>query len=258
LSAVLAAGGEGFVAPGPAEFEFPPVFGFVTKPMLIVVLGALVIAAFFYAAARRPSLVPGKLQFTAESVYGFVRNGIARDTIGAREGMRYVPYLVTLFVFIAVLNITGIIPPILFPANSRIAFPLVLALISWGIFNYIGIRKQGFVGYFKNMMFPPGVPWPVYFLLSPIEFLSTVIIRPVTLTLRLTLNMFAGHLVLMLCMFGGAFLLSQGGLLAVASIIPFFFAIVLTFFEGFVQLLQAYVFTLLSALYIAGAESDEH
>jgi F-type H+-transporting ATPase subunit a len=258
VSAVLAAGGDEFVAPGPAEFEFPPVFAFVTKPMLIIVLGVIVIGAFFYAAAHRPALVPGKLQFLAEEVYGFVRNGIARDTIGAKEGMKYVPYLVTLFVFIAFANITGIIPPILFPANSHIAFPLVLALITWGIFNYVGIRKQGFIGYFKNMMFPPGIPWPVYLLLAPIEFLSTVVIRPITLTLRLTLNMFAGHLVLMLCMFGGAYLLSQGGVLAVLSIIPFLFAIVLTFFEGFVQLLQAYVFTLLSALYVAGAESEEH
>jgi F-type H+-transporting ATPase subunit a len=150
------------------------------------------------------------------------------------------------------------VPPVLFPASSHIAFPLVLALISWAIFNYVGIRKQGFVGYLKNMMFPPGIPWPVYILLAPIEFLSTVIIRPITLTLRLTLNMFAGHLVLMLCMLGGAFLLSQGGVLAALSLIPFLFAIVLTFFEGFVQLLQAYVFTLLSALYVAGAESEEH
>jgi F-type H+-transporting ATPase subunit a len=257
VSAVLAEGGT-FVPPTPAEFDLPPVFGFVTKPMLIIVIGAILIAAFFYAAARNSRLVPGKLQFTGESLYAFVRNDIARDSIGAKEGMKYVPYLVTLFAFIAVANIAGIVPFVNFPATSHIAFPLVLAVISWVIFNYIGIRRQGFVGYFKNMMFPPGVPWPVYILLSPIEFLSTVIIRPVTLTLRLTLNMFAGHLVLMLCVFGGAFMLSQGGVLAVVSIIPFFFAIVLTFFEGFVQLLQAYVFTLLSALYIAGAESEEH
>jgi F-type H+-transporting ATPase subunit a len=258
VSAVLAAGGDEFVAPGPAEFDLPAIFAGITKPMLIVVLGAILVGAFFYAAARNSRLVPGKLQFAGEEVYGFVRNGIARDTIGAKDGMKYVPYLVTLFAFIVVLNIAGIIPFVQFPATSHIAFPLVLAALSWAIFNYIGIRRQGFVGYFKNMMFPPGIPWPVYILLSPIEFLSTVIIRPVTLTLRLTLNMFAGHLVLMLCAFGGAFMLSQGGVLAVLSIVPFFFAIVLTFFEGFVQLLQAYVFTLLSALYIAGAESEEH
>jgi F-type H+-transporting ATPase subunit a len=259
LSTLLAAGGSGeFVAPGTGEFDLPPIFAFVTKPMLVVVLGAVLVGAFFYLAARRPSLVPSKMQFAGEAVYGFVRNGIARDSIGAKEGMRYVPYLVTIFSFIAVLNIAGIVPLVQFPATARISFALVLALLSWVIFNYVGIRKQGFVGYFKNMMFPPGIPWPVYILLAPLEFLSTVIIRPVTLTLRLTLNMFAGHLVLMLCALGGAYLLSQGGVMAVLSIVPFVFAIVLTFFEGFVQLLQAYVFTLLSALYIAGAESEEH
>jgi F-type H+-transporting ATPase subunit a len=257
LSSVLAAEG-GFVAPGPGEFNLPPIFAGITKPMLIVVIGAVLVGAFFYAAARNPRLVPGKIQFAGEALYSFVRNDIARDSIGAKEGMRYVPYLVTLFAFITVLNIAGIIPFVQFPATSHIAFPLVLAVLSWVVFNGVGIRKQGFVGYFKNMMFPPGIPWPIYILLAPLEFLSTVIIRPVTLTLRLTLNMFAGHLVLMLCAFGGAYLLSQGGVLAVLSIIPFFFAIVLTFFEGFVQLLQAYVFTLLSALYIAGAESEEH
>ena len=258
MSTVLAASGGTFVPPGPAEFELPPIFAGVTKPMLIVIFGAILVGAFFYAAARNPRLVPGKMQFAGEAVYGFVRNGIARDAIGAKEGMRYVPYLVTVFAFIAVLNISGIIPLVQFPATARISFALVLAVLSWIIFNYIGIRKQGLVGYFKNMMFPPGIPWPVYILLAPIELLSTVIIRPITLTLRLTLNMFAGHLVLMLCALGGAYMLSQGGVLAVLSVIPFLFAIVLTFFEGFVQLLQAYVFTLLSALYIAGAESEEH
>ena len=258
MSSVLAAEGGGFVAPGPSQFDLPPIFAGITKPMLVVVLGAILVGAFFYAAVRNPRLVPGKLQFAGEALYGFVRNDVARDSIGAKEGMRYVPYLVTLFAFITVMNVAGIIPFVQFPASSHIAFPLVLAVISWILFNGIGIRKQGFVGYFKNMMFPPGIPWPIYILLAPLEFLSTVIIRPITLTLRLTLNMFAGHLVLMLCSFGGAYLLSQGGALAVLSLVPFFFAIVLTFFEGFVQLLQAYVFTLLSALYIAGAESEEH
>jgi F-type H+-transporting ATPase subunit a len=109
------------------------------------------------------------------------------------------------------------------------------------------------------MMFPPGLPKPIYVLLAPLEFFSTVIIRPITLTLRLTLNMFAGHLVLLLTVLGGEYLLvEKGGLLAVASVVPFAFSIVLTFFEAFVQVLQAYVFVLLSALYIAGALADEH
>ena len=259
---LAAAESEEFHSPGPADFEFPPIFGegtFFTKPMLIIVLATVAVAVFFYLAARRAAAVPGKTQFMGESVYGFVRNGIALDSMG-REGLRFVPYLATLFVFIVALNVSGIIPILQFPATSRIAIPLFLAVISWVIFNAIGIRRQGFVGYFKNMMFPPGIPWPVYILLAPIEFFSTVIIRPLTLTLRLTFNMFAGHLVLLLFILGGEYLIfEKGGLVGIAAgSVSLLGSIVLTFFEGFVQILQAYVFVLLTALYIGGAMSEEH
>ena len=261
LVTVAQAADEEFHAPGPGDFEFPPLFGegtFFTKPMLIIVLGTLAVGALFYLASRRATLVPAKAQFAGESVYGFVRNSIVGDTIG-REGRRFVPYLTTLFCFLVVLNVAGIVPILQLPATSKIGIPLFLALISWGIFNYVGIRKHGFVGYFKAMMFPPGLPKPIYVLLAPLEFLSTVIIRPITLTLRLTLNMFAGHLVLLLTVLGGEYLLvEKGGALAVLSVVPFFFSIVLTFFEAFVQVLQAYVFVLLSALYIAGALAGVH
>ena len=253
---------EGFQSPGPRDFEFPALFGegtFFTKPMLVIVLGSLVVATFFYLASRRATRVPGKLQYAGESAYGFVRNSIALDSIG-KEGMRYVPYLATLFFFIAVINISGIVPVLQFPASSKIAIPLFLAVISCAIFNYIGIKRQGFGQYFKSMMFPSGIPWPVYILLAPIEFFSTVIVRPVTLCLRLTFNMFAGHLVLLLFVLGGEYLIfEKGGAVGiVAGSVSLLGSIVLTFFEGFVQLLQAYVFTLLSALYIGGALLDEH
>ncbi|HEU0102686.1 MAG TPA: F0F1 ATP synthase subunit A [Mycobacteriales bacterium] len=259
---VLAVTEDGFQSPGPRDFEYPGLFGegtFFTKPMLIIVLGSLLVAVFFYLASRRAARVPGKLQFAGESAYGFVRNSIALDAIG-KEGMRYVPYLATLFFFIAVLNISGIVPLLQFPATSRIAIPLFLAVISCVIFNYIGIKRMGAGGYFKAMMFPAGIPWPVYILLAPIEFFSTIIVRPVTLCLRLTFNMFAGHLVLLLFILGGEYLVfDKGGVVGIlAGSVSLFGSLILTFFEGFVQLLQAYVFTLLSALYIGGALADEH
>jgi F-type H+-transporting ATPase subunit a len=256
-----AAEGDSFHPPGPGDFEFPPLFGdgtFFTKPMLIVVLGTLTVGLVFWLASRKAALVPAKMQFVGESIYGFVRNDIVGGTIG-REGRKFVPYLVTLFCFIAINNLSGIVPVLQLPANGKIAFPLVLAIISWATFNYVGIKKHGFVGYFKAMMFPPGLPKLIYVLLAPLEFLSTFIIRPITLTLRLTLNMFAGHLVLLVCILGGEYLLvDKGGALALLSPVAFGFGIVLTFFEAFVQVLQAYVFVLLSALYIAGALADEH
>lgn len=259
---LLAVEGEGFVSPGPGTFVYPAIFGegtFFTKPMLIVVLGTLAIAVFFYLAARSASLVPGKLQYAGESAYGFVRNSIALDAIG-KEGLKYVPYLAAVFFFLATLNIAGIIPFLQFPATSRIAIPLFLAVISCIIFNVVGIKRHGLAGYFKDMMFPSGIPWPVYILLAPIEFVSTIIIRPLTLTLRLTFNMFAGHLVLVLFILGGEYLiLEYGGLVGIAAgSVALIGSLVLTAFEGFVQLLQAYVFTLLSALYIGGALLEEH
>jgi F-type H+-transporting ATPase subunit a len=256
-----------FKAPGPSDFEPPPFFTLagleVNKPIVIVVLSAIIVAAFFYAASRRiaagQGMVPGKLQYAGESAYGFVRNGIAMETIG-KEGLRFVPVLATLFFFIAVNNMFGIIPPFQLPGTSKIAIPLGLALIVWVIYNWLGIQRMGFLGYFKAMMFPPGIPWPVYIVLAPIEFLSNVVVRPVTLCLRLTLNMFAGHLVLVLFVLGGEYLLLEyGGIVGVlAGSVSILASIVVTFFELFIQLLQAYVFTLLAALYIGGALVDEH
>ncbi len=261
--ALAAATAAEFHSPGSADFELPPLFtiasfGF-TKPMLIIVIGTVVVGALFYVAARRAAAVPSKTQFAGESVYGFVRNSIALDAIG-KEGIKYVPYLVTLFTFILALNISGIIPVLQFPATARIAIPLGLAAIAYVIFNYVGIRRKGWGGYFKGALFPPGVPKAVYILLTPIEFFSTFIIRPATLTLRLCFNMFAGHLVLLLFILGGEYLVfERGGPVGIAAgSVSLLGSIVLTGFEGFVQILQAYVFTLLTALYIGGALADEH
>ena len=249
---------EEFVPPSSRDFELPGIVGGITKPMVLVVLSAVLVGAFFYLTARKAAMVPGKAQFAGESVYSFVRDGVARDVIGSHEFLKYVPYLVTLFAFIAVNNVFGIVPLIQFPPMSRIGFPIVLAVITWLIFNYIGIKRKGLGGYFKEMMFPPGVPKPVYILLAPIEFVSTVLVRPLTLSLRLFANMFAGHLLLLVFILGGEHLLESGGLLAVVSLPAFLLGIVLTFFEFLVELLQAYIFTLLTALYIAGALADEH
>src|SRR4029453_17712966 len=109
---------EGYTPPGQHDFEFPPLFGegtFLTKPMLIIILGSVFVAVFLYLAARRAAVVPGKLQYAGEQMYGFVRNGIARDSIG--HGYRkFVPWLATLFFFLLVLNLSAIIPILQFPA----------------------------------------------------------------------------------------------------------------------------------------------
>ena len=202
-------------------------------------------------------MVPSKLQFAGESVYAYVRNEIGRDIIG-HEFMRFVPYLFTLFTFILTNNIFGIVPILQFPTMSRISFAYVLGIITFAVFHYVGIRHHGIFRYLKDILFMPGVPKPVYILLTPIEIATFFVVRPLTLSLRLFANMFAGHLLLLVFILGGEHLLQGVIGLKLISPFAFFIGIVLTFFEFMVQCLQAYIFTLLAALYIAGALADEH
>ena len=257
---VRSAEGEGFVPPSTKDFQLPPIFGdnvYTTKPILLVFLSVILISVFFILSARKAAIVPSKFQFAGESVYSFVRENLAKEVIG-HEFMRFVPYLFTLFTFILVNNLFGIIPLIQFPTMSHVSFPYVLALSTYLVFHYVGIRKQGAFKYFKEILFMPGVPKAAYILITPLEILTFFLVRPLTLSLRLFANMFAGHLLLLVFILGGEHLLQ--GVIGLKLISPFAFGIgiVLTFFEFMVQCLQAYIFTLLTALYIAGALADEH
>ena len=260
LAATKGVEGEGFNPPDAGDFNLPPFIEgnvFATKPILLAFLSVLLIATFFILAARKAAVVPSKLQFAGESVYTFVRNDLGRDVIG-HEFMRFVPYLFTLFTFILVNNLFGIVPLIQFPTMSRISFPYVLAAFTFFVFHYVGIRRHGLISYLKGIMFIPGVPKPAYVLITPLELATYFLVRPLTLSLRLFANMFAGHLLLLVFFLGGEHLLQ--GVIELKLISPFSFAIgiALTFFEFMVQCLQAYIFTLLTALYIAGALADEH
>ncbi len=251
---------DGFKPPSTADFNLPPVFGdnpFTTKPVFLAFFSVILISIFFILSSRKAAIVPSKFQFAGESIYGFVRNDLARDVIG-HEFMRFVPYLFTLFTFILTNNLFGIIPFLQFPTMSRVSFPYVLALFTFVIFHYVAIKHKGLIAYLKEIMFMPGVPKPVYILLTPIEVATYFLVRPLTLSLRLFANMFAGHLLLLVFILGGEHLLSGAIGLKLVSPFAFAFGIALTFFEFMVQCLQAYIFTLLTALYIAGALADEH
>ena len=166
---VLAQGGQ-FVPPGAEAFDLPPIFGGVTKPMVLIVLSVLIVGTYFVVATRNLKLVPGRGQFVAEFLYEFSRNNIARDQIGAKEFRRFVPLIFALFTFVLVNNIFGIIPFIQFPTMSRIGFPVALFLVAYVVIHTVGFARHGFLGYFKHVMSPPGVPKPIYVLLAPIEF----------------------------------------------------------------------------------------
>ena len=263
MSILLAAGeGTGFEAPGPADF-WQPLVGdgpwAITRPMVAALLSVVLIAGWLLWSTRKVAVVPGKAQFVTESVYGMVRNGLARDIIGSKEFLRFVPLLFTMFTLILVNNLFGIIPPIQFPTMSRFGFPLALALIVYVVYHAVGIRSMGLGGYFKHMV-PPGLPVAIVPLIFFLELLTYFVTRPVTLALRLFGNMFAGHILLLLCVLGGEHLLFHSdGPLKIAGVAAFLGGFVMTLFEGFVQFLQAYVFTLLTALYLAGAiATEEH
>jgi F-type H+-transporting ATPase subunit a len=253
-------GEEGFTPPGVKDFDLPPIFHdieWLTKPVLLVALSVILISVFFIAASRKALVVPGKLQFSGELVYDFVRNGLARDILGP-EFMRFVPYLFTLFTFVLVNNVFSIVPLLQFSAMSHVGFPYALAILTYLVYHFVGMKKQGVLHYLKGIAFMPGVPKAIYVLLTPIEIATFFIVRPFTLGLRLFANMFAGHLLLLVFILGGEHLMQ--GVIGLKLVSPFAFTmgIALTFFEFMVQCLQAYIFTLLTALYIAGSLADEH
>ena len=254
---------EGFTPPGPGEFDLPPIFGdslLLTKPALQLVLAAVMVFGFFYVASRRRAMVPGRLQYAGEQAYGFVRNGIARDVIGSQEFMKFVPGLVALFFFILLNNLFGILPFFQFPTFSRAGFVYALAALCWITYNAVGIRRHGWLGYLKHVTVPGDIRGWILIILAPLEFISTVLVRPLTLSWRLLFNMFAGHLLLLLFTLGGEYLLLEADQLLYrgAGVITILMALAISFLELFVQVIQAFVFTLLTAIYIQGALAEEH
>jgi F-type H+-transporting ATPase subunit a len=223
----------------------------------LVLLGFLAMLGFFYFALRKPRVVPGRLQSTAELGIQFVRENIALQMIGP-EGDRFMPLLATLFFAIFFWNIWEVAPGINFSSNSRIAFPLVMAIIAWITYNAVGIAKHGFGGYMKHVLFPPGAPVWLYPLLVPIEFITQIIVRPITLSVRLWANFLAGHFLLAVFFLGTIAMLESGGILYAIAPLSFAIGVALVGFEIFVSLLQAFIFTILTASYIGGAMAEEH
>lgn len=272
LASLMPSAEEGFTPPGPDDFNLPPIgpyteFEFlgqtmylgVTKPMLQLVLAGGLVFWFLYAAAKKRAMVPGKMQYAGEGAYGFVRNSMGRDIIGSADFMRFVPYLVALFFFILLNNFFGSIPFIQFPTFSRAGMVYALAALSWVVYNWVGVQKHGFGGYLKLQTMPAGIRGPILALLIPLEFFSNIVVRPITLALRLFANMLAGHLLLLLFALGGEYLLIHGSaLVKPVGVLAWILFIAITFLELLIQFLQAYVFVLLNAMYISGALAEEH
>jgi F-type H+-transporting ATPase subunit a len=250
-----APGLELFRPPCLAEWDAFGVHFCVDRGVLYMFLAAAIVILLFVLAARGSGLVPRGIRNLVEAVVGFVREEIAFQVIG-QEGRPWVPFLTSMFAFLLVGNLFGIIPGIQFPVNGRIAIPAFMALLVWVLFNVAGLRAQGFA-YFKTALFPPGVPKAMYVLLTPIEFVSTFLLRPFTLAVRLLANMMAGHLILAIFFLGTAYLLAKPSTIPFA-VPAFALSVALVGFEILVAVLQAYIFTILTAVYIAGAVHPEH
>jgi F-type H+-transporting ATPase subunit a len=245
-------------------FEFTtPIFSVgpihFTRTVILFFLAAAVVIALLYFGLRRTRLVPTKFEAAIQSLVEFVRDGIARDIIGP-EGVKYTPYLLSIFMLILVGNIFEVTPFVNFPITSRMALPIFLSLITYLIFVVVGFSKNG-IRYLTDIAWPKAVPVGLRWLVGLIEVVSTFALRPMTLAIRLFANLVAGHLMLTLLLGSGvAFVLAVGEIGPKAGIGIVWFAVGLVFFafEIFVAILQAYIFTLLSAVYIQSSLHPEH
>lgn len=270
---LLAAEPERFEVPSLQHlFESPPlllenleVFGVplgFNRVALLVFVSVAILVALFFAAFKNPKVVPGKLQAVMEAQVAFVRDYVVIEVIGP-AGLKFVPFLTSLFLFIWISNFFEIMPLVQFPTTSRMALPAFLAFVVWTMFILVGLREQG-PAYVKNVIVPPGVPWWVMPLVVPIELVSTFIVRPFTLSVRLFTNMVAGHILLAVIFIAtNAFLWDvttlhfnlKGapiGLVALAA------GPLMVAFEFMVGALQAYIFTILAAVYLSGSLHPEH
>jgi F-type H+-transporting ATPase subunit a len=245
-------------------FDWQGIFGQHTllefnKTALMAFVSTLICVGIFLVGSRKRALVPSGLQNMAEMGYDLIEENVSLAAIG-EEGRKWTPYFTCLFFWIFFINIWSVIPGIQFPATARIAIPLFLALVSWGLFIGVGVIRQG-PKYFWRAINPPGVPLALKFLVVPIEFFSKFLMRPFSLAVRLFANMTAGHLLLTIfaIMTNELLIVHTSGLYqAVFAPLPFLGLVAFTGFELLVAVLQAYIFTILTAVYVAESMSTEH
>ncbi|QCB28243.1 F0F1 ATP synthase subunit A [Corynebacterium endometrii] len=227
--------------------------------MLVRLLMAAVLVILFVVAFRNPKLIPKGLQNVAEYALDFVRIHIAEDILGKKEGRRFLPVIATIFFTILFMNVATIIPLLNISPNARIGMPIVLAIFAYIVMIYAGSKRYGFGKFVKSSVVIPNLPPALHLLVVPIEFFSTFILRPVTLALRLMANFLAGHIILVLLYSATNFFFWQlNGWTAMAGVTAFA-AILFTVYECIIIFLQAYIFALLTAVYIElSLHADSH
>lgn len=223
-----------------------------------VVISVLVAAGFAFAM-RSPKVIPRGVQNVAESMLDFVRINIAEEILGKENGRKFLAVIASIFFATIFLNLSSIVPFLNISSNARIGMPLVMAGVAYITYLWVGIAKYGFFGFIKSSIVLPGVPLAIQPLLIPIEFISTFVLRPFTLTIRLMANMLAGHIMLVLFFAATQFFLFSGTWHVVFAPFALIAGVGFTFFELLVIGLQAYIFALLTAVYIdQSLHADQH
>ena len=222
-----------------------------TNSSMFMLVAVLLTALFFYAAMHSRSLVPTRLQSVAEIAVEFVRN-MLRESMG-EDGMQFFPFVFSLFIFIFVANMLGMIPGA-FSVTSHIIITAALAVLVFLTVLTVGFAKNG-LGFLK-LFVPPGVPMVVLPLVTLIEIIS-FLSRPVSHSVRLFANMLAGHITLKV--FGGFVVMLLGaGIYSALAPLPLVMTIAITALEVLVAFLQAYVFAMLTCIYLGEALHPEH
>lgn len=250
--------GELFDWPAIWHLKLGPIDLSVNRIVVLIWLAAAIAFSLFVVAFRKPKLVPAGLQNLLESAVDFIRTGVVQQVIG-EGGEKFLPFLTTLFFFILVMNFFEVLPGVNYPVASAIAVPAALTLIVYFVYHVVGFAKGGW-HYLKGIMFPPGVPWPLYIIVTPIELATYFLIRPISLAVRLFANMMAGHILLTIFFLTTHALLIEGGMSpkAAGGVVSLALSVVFVAFEVFVGMLQAYIFTILTAVYIGDSLHPSH
>lgn len=236
-------------------FSIENVFGYdlsFTNASAFMVLGIVAVIALFGYTATRTSLIPTRVQSVGEMGYEFVADMIRG--VAGEDGLRFFPFVFTLFFFILAANIIGMVP-YNFTTTSHVIVTGALSLLVIGLVIVYGIFKNGMT--FFRLFAPAGAPWPIYIILIPIEVIS-FLARPLTLALRLFANMLAGHIMLKLFAGFAVALLSAGAIYIPLALLSFGMGVALNALEFLVAFLQAYVFAILTCVYLNDALHPVH
>lgn len=235
-----------------AQFEIHPILPLsingvdvsFTNSSLWMVIALFTLITLFSLGLRRATLVPGRLQSLVEATYELVAD-MVRSNVGP-DGMRYLPIVFSLFLFVMLSNLLGMLPGS-FTVTSHIIITFAMAAFIFVGVTLIGLIRHGL--HFFSLFLPTGTPWILAPLMVPIEFFA-YLARPLTLSVRLAANMMAGHITLkVIAGFVGS-LLTVGGAMSVLAIAPLALTVILTGFEFLVAVLQAYIFTILTCIYL--------